>query len=324
MQAWRKLGSARSRVCTFALAFASATGARAMATPAPARTGLAVGQMRSTSSPEDNLARCAQLCGDAVSKGAAFLSLPECFEFMGTPGTGDSLRFAQPLDGELFSRYRAVAKEHNLWLSLGGFHEKSADDPSKMYNTHAIVDGTGNLVASYRKLHLFDVDYDGGFRESDSTHKGQEALLVTGTPIGNVGVATCYDIRFPELFTALRDAGADVLLAPSAFMPTTGAAHWEVLLRARAIETQCYVAAAAQWGQHNPKRASYGHALIVDPWGEVMADLGAEGDGVAVVQVDKEKMAGIRARMPVSSHRRRDVVAVVVKDGGLRRVHAAL
>jgi len=155
-----------------------------------------------------------------------------------------------------------------IWrVSGAGFHERTSPDEPKMYNTHAIVDAQGRLVAAYRKLHLFDVDYDGGFRESNSTHSGAEALLVTNTPIGSIGVTVCYDLRFPELFTALRRAGADVILVPSAFMPTTGAAHWEVLLRARAIETQCYVGAAAQFGKHNDKRSSYGHALIVDPWG---------------------------------------------------------
>jgi hypothetical protein len=177
MLAWRSFCIKKSQACAVALAIASTTGLRGIASPAVVmRTGLAVGQMRSTSSPEDNLKLCAQLCADAAGKGAAFLSLPECFEFMGTPGSGDALRFAQPLDGELFNRYRALAEDHGMWLSLGGFHEKSAEDPSKMFNTHVIVDARGEIVAAYRKLHLFDVDYDGGFRESNSTHSGQVLL----------------------------------------------------------------------------------------------------------------------------------------------------
>ena len=157
---------------------------------------IAIGQMCSTNDIESNIRLCRRLCIEAKEKGACFLSLPECFEYMGIPGTGDALAAAQPLEGgpaaassedvsgSLFSRYQRLAKEHGLWLSLGGFHERTSPDDPKMYNTHAIVDAEGSLVAAYRKLHLFDVDYDGGFRESASTHKGGEALLVTDTPIG--------------------------------------------------------------------------------------------------------------------------------------------
>ena len=291
---------------------------------------IAMGQMCSTSDVEMNLQLCRKLCVEAKAQGACFLSLPECFEFMGTPGTGDSLAMAQPLDsgpvaasshdraGSLFSRYQKLAKEHKLWLSLGGFHERTPADDPKMYNTHAIVSDQGALVAAYRKLHLFDVDYDGGFRESQSTHNGAEALLVTGTPVGNVGVTVCYDLRFPELFSALQKAGADVILVPSAFMPTTGAAHWDVLLRARAIETQCYIGAAAQWGAHNPKRSSHGHALLVGPWGTVLGDCGAEGDGVVTAEIDFAEIDRIRTRMPCGKHRRPEVVDVVVGDEGRR------
>lgn len=278
-----------------------------------------MGQMCSTSDVDSNFEQCRELARAAIDQKAALLSLPECFEFMGLPGSGDSIKAAQALDGELFMRYRGLAKEFGIWLSLGGFHESSTT-PSKIYNTHAIVSSDGDIVASYQKLHLFDVDVDGGFKESKSTIRGESALIVRNTPVGNLGVATCYDLRFPELFTSLREAGAQVLLVPSAFMPTTGKAHWEVLLRARAIENQCYVVAAAQYGQHNPKRASYGHALIVDPWGEVLQDLGAVGNGVGVADVDFARIDSVRATMPIESHRRRDVVEVVVKPGKLQNV----
>ena len=258
------------------------------------RPQIAVVQMCSTSDVDANFEQCRAMARQAKERNVALLSLPECFEFMGLPGSGDSLAAAEPLTGNLFTRYRGLAKEFGLWLSLGGFHE-SSETPNKIYNTHAIVASDGEIVASYHKLHLFDVDVDGGFKESRSTIPGESVLVIKNTPgshcvmnshrifgiicmvlislimaVGNLGVATCYDLRFPELFTAMKEAGAHVLLVPSAFMPTTGRAHWEVLLRARAIETQCYVVAAAQYGQHNPKRASYGHALIVDPWGEIL------------------------------------------------------
>ena len=128
------------------------------------------------------------------------------------------------------------------------------------------------VVATYRKIHLFDVDYDGGFRESRFTVPGQDLVMVTDTPFGNVALTTCYDVRFPDLYSAYCAAGADLILVPAAFMPTTGAAHWHILLQARAIETQCYIAAATQYGRHDAKRCSYGHALIADPWGKVVAE----------------------------------------------------
>ena len=180
-----------------------------------------------------------------------------------------------------------------LWLSLGGFHEVY-DETSKehssftpdaqsensdivhYFNTHILVDDHGSIVATYRKIHLFDVDVDGGFRESKYTVPGSQVVLVKDTPFGNIGLSTCYDMRFPELYTLYGLLGADLILVPSAFMPTTGKAHWEVLLSSRAIETQCYVAAAAQYGQHNEKRGSHGHALIADPWGKVVGECVAD------------------------------------------------
>jgi predicted amidohydrolase len=201
-----------------------------------------------------------------------------------------------------------LTAQHNVWLSLGGFHQRAPDektDPDqRIRNTHCIVNAHGELVATYDKVHLFDVDYDGGFKESNSTRPGDSLLLVRDTPVGTIGVTTCYDLRFPEVYTALRDAGAQVLLIPSAFMPTTGAAHWEVLLRARAIETQCYVAAAAQCGAHNDKRSSYGHSLLVDPFGAVLCDLGGEDQAcVGVCEVDLGLVESVREKMPVMQHR---------------------
>jgi len=276
--------------------------------------------MRSTSDVEVNLAESRRLCQLARAQGASFLSLPECFEFMGTPGSGDALKMAEPLTGDLLGRYRKLARDEGLWLSLGGFHERKTREDTKIYNTHIIVDDRGHIAATYRKLHLFDVDYDGGFQESRSTHKGEELVLLKDTPFGNIGITTCYDLRFPELFVALREAGAHLILVPSAFMPTTGEAHWEVLLRARAIETQCYVAAAAQFGRHNEKRSSYGHALIVDPWGKVLQDGGSETSGVFVADLDFSVLEQVRARMPISAHRRTDLVRVSLADKALRLV----
>lgn len=207
-------------------------------------------------------------------------------------------------------RYRALAEEFKIWISYGGFHERPkvgspAAAAGRIFNSHLLVAPDGSVVANYHKTHLFDVDTaDGVFKESSFTAPGDQQIVVAGTPVGNIGLTTCYDLRFPHIYSNLRAAGATVILVPSAFMPSTGTAHWHCLLRARAIETQCYVAAAAQYGQHNPKRRSYGHSIIVDPWGEIVAQLDGDGEGLAIAEVDPEKLASVRSKMPVLDHAR--------------------
>ncbi len=279
---------------------------------------LGVAQMCSTLDKAANLAVCTQLvrAAKAQAPGCRFVAFPEAFEFMGRPGSNDSLEAAEELAGPTLSAYRDLARSEEVWLSLGGFHERVAGS-SKIANTHVIVDAQGAIVQTYRKLHLFDVDVDGGYRESDSTLRGDRVVVARSTPVGDVGVTTCYDVRFPALYSALRDLGADVLLVPSAFMPTTGIAHWHTLLRARAIETQCFVVASAQAGVHNAPpagaaapsaagarlRESYGHSLVVDPWGTVLCDLGKEAPSVQVVELDFNTMQSVRQRMPAQQHR---------------------
>jgi len=153
--------------------------------------------------------------------------------------------------------------------------------------------------------HIVDANVDGGWHESKSTVAGDELVVLKDTPLGVLGLATCFDVRFPEHCAALKAAGANVVLVPSAFMPTTGAAHWHVLLRARAIENQVFVAAAAQWGAHSPARSSFGHGLLVGPWGEVIEDLGATGDGVAVARLDLRAIDDAANRIDVAQSRRR-------------------
>lgn len=183
--------------------------------------------------------------------------------------------------------------------------------PPSACNTHLVVSEEGAVLCAYRKGHLFNVDLPGGLRlrESDYTLAGSELHLVR-TPAGVLGLSTCYDLRFPALYEALRGAGAEILAVPAAFTVPTGCAHWEVLLRARAIEAQCYVAAAAQVGRHNEKRASWGHAMIIDPWGTILAQCGG-GDGatIAVAEVDLDLLDDVRRRMPVFEHRRPDLYA---------------
>jgi predicted amidohydrolase len=261
-------------------------------------------QLRSTHDLAANLAKCAELTGEAVADGAQLVVLPECFSFLGRTER-DKLEVAEAMDGDgpVMTALRGLAAKHGVWIVGGGTPERVPGDARRTYNTALVIDPRGELATRYRKIHLFDVDIPGGavLRESDATARGSElvAVEIAGAP---VGVTICYDVRFPELYRRLvKDMGAEILLVPAAFTAHTGAAHWHLLLRARAIEDQAWVVAAAQWGRHSDKRESYGHSLIVDPWGTVVGER-AEGDGVVVATLDGEVVARCRTRMPCLSH----------------------
>lgn len=262
-------------------------------------------QLTSRDDVAHNLATCARLCADARERGARLAVLPENFAFMGRHEQ-DKFAVAEALDpsrpGRILASLFETATKTGLWLIGGGLPEKS-ERPGHVHNTLVAVSPDGQLVATYRKIHLFDVDIPGGavLRESDGTVGGDEVVVV---PIGErrVGLTICYDVRFPELFRRLAfDHGADTIVVPAAFTAHTGRAHWHVLLRARAIENQCWVVAAAQHGRHNDKRESFGHSLIIDPWGTVVAEL-AEGDGVIDAALDAEAVARTRQQMPCQRH----------------------
>ncbi|MFZ9887362.1 MAG: carbon-nitrogen hydrolase family protein [Myxococcota bacterium] len=277
---------------------------------------IAVAQMTSTHDEEQNFQTCERLVSRAAERGVRLLSLPENFAFLGQRDD-EVQRFKRPLESELFRRYRALAADHGIWLSLGGFAATGPDD-SHAYNCHVVVGDDGELRACYRKLHLFDVDLPDAtsLRESNGIAPGDEVVAVD-SPVARLGLSVCYDLRFAELYLCLAQLGAEVLLVPAAFTATTGKAHWETLLRARAIETQCYVAAAAQFGRHNPRRESHGNAMIVDPWGAVIARCG-EGEGLAVADIDLAYLAEVRRRIPVMNHRRPEVYGrVECLRGGL-------
>jgi len=200
-------------------------------------------QMTSVADTAANLCACAGHVKNAAGKGAKFVFFPENFAFMGKR-PGHAQEIAEPLDGPLMSAYRDLAREHKVWLSLGGFQER-CDGDARIFNTHVIVDDAGDIRATYRKIHLYDAPFV-GLMESKQAIAG-DALVSVESPAGTLGVTICYDMRFPELYQKLTFLhGAQVLLMPSAFSMKTGAAHWETLLRCRAIETQCYVVAAAQ------------------------------------------------------------------------------
>jgi deaminated glutathione amidase len=267
---------------------------------------LRVGAIQLCSTPDlpANLATCRALVDRAAAEGAQLAVLPECFAFLGR-GEGDKMPHAESLErgGPILDTLRDLATRHGIWVIGGGAPEVVPGDAKRAYNTAIVVDPRGTVAARYRKIHLFDVDIPGGavLRESDATRAGEE-LVIAEIGGARVGLSICYDVRFPELYRRLvKDRGAEVLLVPAAFTAHTGAAHWHLLLRARAIEDQAWVVAAAQWGQHNEKRQSFGHTLVVDPWGTVVGEQ-ATGDGVVLATLDGETVAQRRTQMPCLSH----------------------
>ncbi|MBN6713001.1 carbon-nitrogen hydrolase family protein [Pseudomonas capsici] len=266
----------------------------------------AVIQMVSQSNVQDNLAQARRLLEQAAESGARLAVLPENFAAMGRRDIADIGRAEARGQGPILPWLKRAARYLKLWIVAGTLPLPPDDQPDgKVTACSLLVDEQGEQVARYDKLHLFDVDVAdnrGRYRESDDYAHGNN-VVVADTPVGRLGLSVCYDLRFPELYTALREAGAELITAPSAFTAVTGAAHWEVLIRARAIETQCYMLAAAQGGTHPGPRETYGHAAIVDPWGRVLGRQ-EQGEAVLLAERDNEEQASIRARMPVSSHRR--------------------
>ena len=266
----------------------------------------AVIQMVSQSDVEGNLAQARKLLEQAAAGGAKLAVLPENFAAMGRRDIAAIGRAEAMSEGPILPWLKLAARDLKLWIVAGTLPLPPAGRPDgKVTACSLLVDDQGEQVARYDKLHLFDVDVAdarGRYRESDDYAHGGN-VVVADTPVGKLGLTVCYDLRFPELYTALREAGAELITAPSAFTAVTGAAHWEILLRARAIETQCYVRGAAQGGVHPGPRETFGHAAIIDPWGRVLAEQ-AQGEAVLLAERDSEEQASIRARMPVSSHRR--------------------
>ncbi|XP_031558417.1 deaminated glutathione amidase-like [Actinia tenebrosa] len=268
---------------------------------------IAVCQMTSKNDVHANFRTCKDLIERAKARRAKMVFLPEAYDYLGETKQ-ESLAMAQSIKGPRMKEMCQLAKENDIWLSLGGFHNKSTDDENRISNTHVIVDNNGEIVSTYDKAHLFDVDIKDGpkLKESANCIPGNEIVPPVTTPVGKVGMAICYDLRFPEMALSLAKQGADILTFPSAFTFTTGTAHWEVLLRSRAIETQCYVVAAAQIGQTTSKRKCYGHAMVVDPWGTVIAQCHEE-TGLCVAEIHHQYIKQVREQMPVWSHRRTDL-----------------
>ena len=263
----------------------------------------AVVQMTSTSDRAKNLDTALRLVGEAVDRGSTLVGLPENFAYMGPEG--DRIASAETLEGPTVSALRETARRRGTYLLAGSIAER-VDTPGKTANTSVLISDQGAIVAYYRKVHLFDVSIPDGARyaESETVLAGDREVLAA-TPLGNIGLSVCYDLRFPELYRRLARAGAEILCVPSAFTLYTGKDHWEVLLRARAIENLAYVLAPAQQGRHSASRITFGNAMIVDPWGVVLARC-PDGEGVCVAPVSRARLAKVRRELPALDHRRLD------------------
>ena len=261
--------------------------------------------MTSGGDPQVNLDTASRWIERAVGAGAELVALPENFPLMREEFETGPNPIAQDLDGPVSRLLRELARRHEVVIAAGTFPERIAGD-ERVYNTSLLIERDGEICGVYRKIHLFDVELpDASLCESRTVAAGSE-VVVADSSLGPVGMSVCYDMRFPELYRRLAERGARVLLVPSAFTVPTGRDHWEVLLRARAIENQAFVIAAAQYGEHNSTRRSYGRSLIIDPWGTVLATV-ADGEGMALAELDFQRLEDVRARLPALKHRRLDV-----------------
>jgi predicted amidohydrolase len=263
---------------------------------------LACVQMNSGNDMAANIAAASDMARAARKAGAELIAFPECVSMMEMGRDRVRAKAAPEASHPALAAFRALARELNVWL-LGGSLTVTTDG-ERVANRSVLIDEAGNVAARYDKIHMFDVDLEGGesYRESATYRPGAEAR-VAATPFGTLGMTVCYDLRFPQLYRALAKAGATLLAVPSAFTRPTGRAHWEVLLRARAIENGAYVFAPAQCGEHPHGRKTWGHSLIVDPWGEVLAD-GGEDPGFVIAEIDPARIDKARRAVPSLGHDR--------------------
>ncbi|GAA5922751.1 carbon-nitrogen hydrolase family protein [Sporobolomyces koalae] len=286
-----------------------------------AKAFAAVGQLTSTSDPKHNALLACSIVRRAAKLSAKLVMLPEACDFIGTPDETKKLTKSIE-ESEFLTAVRKQAKESSCWVSVG-VHE-SSEDEGRVYNTNVLIDADGNIASKYEKIHLLDVDVQGGdsTQESDLVVEGKRLTDPAQTPVGKLGLLICYDLRFPEPALALRRKGAQIIAYNSAFTARTGPPHWEVLLRARAIENQAYVLAANQIGEHPSGRQSHGHAMIISPWGDVLAQCAdrppadskkqSEDDGdFCMTEIDLDWVEELRESMPLLKQRRTDVYGQV-------------
>lgn len=264
---------------------------------------IALYQAQSGIDPVANAEKLAAAVQDAAAGGAAMLFTPEMSGMLDRDRERALSKARREEDDQVLAAVRNSAGEHGIWVHLGSLALKGEGD--KLVNRGFVIDGKGEIRARYDKIHLFDVDLPTGesWRESAMYDAGARAVVVPDTPVGRLGLTICYDLRFPALFERLSESGADVISVPAAFTVPTGRAHWQVLMRARAIEAELFIVAAAQAGHHEDGRDTYGHSLVADPWGELVLEMGGE-PGLAFVDIDLGRIADVRARIPVHQHRK--------------------
>ena len=264
---------------------------------------IALYQAQSGIDPAANAERLVGAVREAAAGGAAMLFTPEMSGMLDRDRERALGKARREEDDPVLAAVRAAAAEAGIWVHLGSLALKG--DGGKLANRGFVIDDRGEVRARYDKIHLFDVDLPTGesWRESAMYEGGKAAVVVPDTPVGKLGLTICYDVRFPELFQRLSEAGAEVISVPAAFTVPTGKAHWQVLMRARAIEAELYIVAAAQAGHHQDGRDTYGHSLVADPWGELVLEMGGE-PGLAFADIDLARIAEVRARIPVHQHRR--------------------
>jgi predicted amidohydrolase len=276
----------------------------AAAAPPPAMARIALYQANTGLDPAANARALVASVEEAAAGGAAILFTPEMSGLLDRDRARAAAHLRVEAEDEVLAAVRAAAAATGIWVHLGSLAIRGEAAGGKLRNRGYLITRTGDLSACYDKIHLFDVDLATGesWRESAAYAPGARTV-VADSPIGRLGLSICYDLRFPDLFRALTDAGAQVLAIPAAFTVPTGRAHWHVLMRARAIEAGVFVVAAAQSGRHEDGRETYGHSLVVGPWGEVLLDMG-EGEGVGFAEIDLAAIDSVRARLPAIRHRR--------------------
>ena len=266
-------------------------------------TRIALFQSNTGIDPAANAAALVDAIGEAARGGAAMLFTPEMSGLLDRDSARASANLRGEEEDDVLAACREAARAHDMWVHLGSL--AVLVDDGKVANRSFVIDRTGKVQARYDKIHLFDVDLPTGesWRESAVYRAGDNAVVLNGTPVGKLGLTICYDLRFPMLFARIAEADADVIAVPAAFTVPTGKAHWHTLLRARAIEAGVFVVAAAQAGHHEDGRTTFGHSLVVDPWGEILLDMG-EGQGVGFAEIELSRISEVRARIPALNHRR--------------------
>ncbi|HEU4956656.1 MAG TPA: carbon-nitrogen hydrolase family protein [Sphingomicrobium sp.] len=266
-------------------------------------TRIALFQAQSGIDPAANAERLVSAVEEAAAGGARMLFTPEMSGMLDRDRERALSNARVEAEDGVLAAVREAAAKNGIWVHLGSLALRGLGD--KLVNRGFVIDDQGDIRARYDKIHLFDVDLPTGesWRESAMYEGGKSAVIVPDTPVGKLGLTICYDLRFPELFQRLSEAGADVIAVPAAFTVPTGRAHWQVLMRARAIEAELFIVAAAQAGRHEDGRETYGHSLVADPWGELVVEMGGE-PGLAFAELELARIADVRARIPVHQHRR--------------------